>query len=72
LLAITPLQCGPLGQILKNILDIKISIVKIKNNKAPREGEVTGDIIRITRSVGMQWMIRVTRNIWQSKEKPDD
>jgi hypothetical protein len=57
---------------LKYILDIKISIAKMKNNKALRDGEVTGDIVRVIGSVGMQWLYRIIRNICQSKEMPDD
>jgi hypothetical protein len=39
---------------LKYILDIKISLAKMKNNKAPGDGEVTGDIITVKGPVGMQ------------------
>jgi hypothetical protein len=57
---------------LKYILDINISIAKMKNNKAPGDEEETGDLTRVTRPEGMQWMVSVMRNIWQSKEMPDD
>lgn len=40
----------------------------MKNKKVPGDGEVT----RVTRPAGMQQMVRVMRNIWQSKEMADN
>jgi hypothetical protein len=80
LLAIKPRLSSPwpveilneLSWLLTCILDIKTAIAKIKNNKAPKDGEVTDDTVKAVEPIRMQQIYRIRRKIWQSNQMLDE